>query len=269
MRRPRIPFLTSAAFLVFSTAVMAEPGPPQPDGSQGAAYTTGQIVMAKSPKVVLRDQPDEKATAIPCSLAGIWTHVAQVEGDWLKIDEGWLRTSEVVREDAVVEYFTAQLAHDETAFNYLARARGWLKRREYDKAQGDALVHRGILYSQRNEREKALADLNEALRLTPGDVFARCSRADCYIEMKEFNKAIQDAEEALRLDPKSDFAKTTLQYAQSAQRLAQLPEPEKKVNEGDGDDFREILDRLKSFRRKTPPRYSPPATSDDEAKKNE
>lgn len=56
---------------------------------------------------------------------------------WPGANQDWVRIADVLRDDAVVDYFTAQLSRGATAFAYRCRSRAWLRQNELDKAQAD------------------------------------------------------------------------------------------------------------------------------------
>ena len=58
------------------------------------------------------------------------------------------------------------------------------------------------LYARQGNHAKALADLNEAIRLDPKAPHAYLQRAGCYYNRRDFDRALADANEAIRLDPK-------------------------------------------------------------------
>ena len=54
---------------------------------------------------------------------------------------------------------------------------------------------------QEGEYDKAIADLNEAIRLDPEDAHAYSNRGKARLSANEYDKAIADCNEAIRLDP--------------------------------------------------------------------
>src|SRR5205823_5197343 len=69
--------------------------------------------------------------------------VLKVDGDRLFVGRGWIARSQVVPYDAAISYFTDQIRRAPTAESY---------------------QHRASAYGQRNEFDKAIDDLNEAIR---------------------------------------------------------------------------------------------------------
>src|SRR5690348_8831691 len=69
----------------------------EPDPSKAADECRGRRVLASSPQVVLREQPNDEAPASLTSVAGIWLDVTRSEGEWLDTDLGWLRAADAVR----------------------------------------------------------------------------------------------------------------------------------------------------------------------------
>lgn len=78
---------------------------------------------------------------------------------------------------------------------YMITYRGGYKEKEFGKAKLDKVL------------DKAIADLNEALRLNPKNAYAYSNRAQAYFMYKkdEMTQAIADYTEALRLNPDPSF----------------------------------------------------------------
>jgi len=62
---------------------------------------------------------------------------------------------------------------------------------------------RGQVFTFKNDLERALADLDQAIRLDPADPSAYTLRANVLANQKEYDRAIVDANKALQLDAKS------------------------------------------------------------------
>jgi tetratricopeptide (TPR) repeat protein len=65
-----------------------------------------------------------------------------------------------------------------------------------------ALNARGILWKQKGDYDRAIADYTAALALNPGYVFAYYNRANSHHEKRDFERAIDDYTQAIRINPK-------------------------------------------------------------------
>jgi tetratricopeptide (TPR) repeat protein len=73
-----------------------------------------------------------------------------------------------------------------------------------------------LAYEQHHDFDRAIADYDQALRLTPGDADAFCGRACAYAQKGDYDRAIQDYDQALRINPTyiKALANRRLAYAQ-------------------------------------------------------
>jgi tetratricopeptide (TPR) repeat protein len=76
-----------------------------------------------------------------------------------------------------------------------------------------ALSNRGFAYRRKGDLDRAIADLNEAIRLDPRLANAFSNRGYAYNGKKEYERAISDLNEAIRLDPKHSYAFTNRAWA--------------------------------------------------------
>jgi tetratricopeptide (TPR) repeat protein len=116
-------------------------------------------------------------------------------------------------DDAIREYDAALKTSPQYARAHYNRALALVDRKEYDKAiadlndairlrpTADAYYLRGKSYTFTKEREKAIADLTEALRLDARLPYANFRRATAYFDMGDFDKAIADYTIAIRINP--------------------------------------------------------------------
>ncbi len=99
--------------------------------------------------------------------------------------------------------------------DYIQRGAAWYDKNQYDKAIADlneairldptyaiAYNNRGVAWQHKKEYDKAIADLNEAIRLEPTYAIAYNNRGNAWRDKKNYDKAIADYNEAIRLDPK-------------------------------------------------------------------
>ena len=69
------------------------------------------------------------------------------------------------------------------------------------------------MYFFKGENERALADLNEAIRLDPDDLIAIYTRGELGYSMGDLDASIRDLSEVLRRDPKDVGALEKRAYA--------------------------------------------------------
>jgi tetratricopeptide (TPR) repeat protein len=178
----------------------------------------GRRVLAAAPGVLLREQPDEQAPVISVSPAGIWLDVKRSQGEWLEVDWGWLRAADAVREDQAVEHFTAELAKRESAFANIARSRGWLVKKEFDKAQADvsealrlepnnarAYFAHSRIAEEQGRPEDELSACERALGIDPRDPIVLATRAACRIGAGQYEQAISDLDAAIQSLPNDSY----------------------------------------------------------------
>jgi tetratricopeptide (TPR) repeat protein len=104
------------------------------------------------------------------------------------------------------------------AVAFYNRGLAYLDKDDYDRAIADlseairlkrdyaeAFNNRGIAYIRKGEYDRAIADLNEAIRLKPDHAKAFLNRGGAYFGKDDYDRAIADLSEAIRLKP--DYAK--------------------------------------------------------------
>ena len=97
--------------------------------------------------------------------------------------DAWVPADQVVPLDKAVAFFSDTIkANPRISFPYFMRAK--------------------VLLDVSNDPDKALADLNESIRLDPKNAASYRNRADAWSEKGDPDKAITDDSEAIRLDPK-------------------------------------------------------------------
>jgi tetratricopeptide (TPR) repeat protein len=95
-------------------------------------------------------------------------------------------------------------------------------RTESKKVRGIAYVSRGLAWRIKGDRQRAIADMGEAIRLNPNDALAYNNRAFVWRELGEVDNAIADLTEAIRINPtpRSDDGDTGFVNAYSNRGLA-------------------------------------------------
>ena len=71
-----------------------------------------------------------------------------------------------------------------------------------------AFIARGVAYYKKGQYDQAIKDLNEAIRLKPDFAVAFIARGLAYDQKGQYDRAIKDYDEAIRLDPKNAAAFT-------------------------------------------------------------
>jgi len=79
-------------------------------------------------------------------------------------------------------------------------------------------VDRGLAHAAKKEFEKAIADYDQAIRLSPRNAKAYYDRGLARVELKRFDQALADYDATIRLDPRFDEA-----YLSRAWLLASCP----------------------------------------------
>lgn len=74
------------------------------------------------------------------------------------------------------------------------------------KNRAEAYGNRALAYIMLKQYRKAIADLNQAIRLNPGDTLDYQNRGVAYYLLKQYRKAIADYNQAIRVDPRNAFA---------------------------------------------------------------
>ena len=149
--------------------------------------------------------------------------VERAEGGRLRIrDEdrgaqGWTAAADVVQVSEAEEYFSAEIRRDPgRAFPYLMRARSRALLDQTDRAVSDlnealrleperveALAHRAWLLMKKGNGASALADIDHAIRLDPAMPGQYLDRAAIHekFDKEKPDLALADVNQAIRLDP--------------------------------------------------------------------
>ena len=96
--------------------------------------------------------------------------------------KGSIPISQVVLFDMAIDFYTQEIASN------LGNSEAWRER--------------GIIWTQKKEYDKAIADFNETIRLAPNDVIAYFNRGTAWLVKEVYESAIADFNEAIRLNPK-------------------------------------------------------------------
>jgi Flp pilus assembly protein TadD len=178
------------------------------DGSQG---WVGRDVMSRS----VRFQPRAGGRVSSRSIVCVRT-VKQVNGDWLAVGDGWMRSGEVVPVEEAVDWFTTQIARRPTAFDYVSRAAARSDCGDNEGAASDcaealrisprfytAYYHRAAVRAEQGRFEEAVRDYDAALRLNPALAGAYLDRGAAKLELGNYPGSLADVNRALRLSPRN------------------------------------------------------------------
>jgi len=115
---------------------------------------------------------------------------------------------------------------------------------------------RGLTFTSKGERAKAIADYSEAIKNNPNYPHAISKRGQEYMENSDFDKAIADFEELIRISPDYNMAKDMLgnvymkrgmMHYQKQDCANAIPDFEKALQlKPDNPDIREILEMAKA-----------------------
>jgi tetratricopeptide (TPR) repeat protein len=131
------------------------------------------------------------------------------------------------RYDAAIEDFSAAIKLDPSwAWPYVARGHAHAKKGQLTQAFADqetalrieptatTYIGRAIDLIEAGDYDRAIADINEALRLDPKHLHAFIYRGDIFLKKREFTKAIEDYNRALEIGSASDD-KLSMDYART------------------------------------------------------
>ena len=147
--------------------------------------------------------------------------VYEVSGDWYSVRcteghtfEGWIHRRDVIAFENALEYYNTELANNPTAVLYAGRAAVWAAKGERDVAVSDLTDAirlnpssselfrlRGRVYRQERDYDRAIADFTKSIRLNPRSATPFVSRGIAYFEKGDYDRAIADYTEAMRLNP--------------------------------------------------------------------
>lgn len=184
-----------------------------------AAYEAGnQLVVAR---------PVEMKTITGSTFqltAGTPVTVRSVDDGKLKVASprvGWIDPSAVVPATDAEAFFSEQSEKGSNkAAALLARGKVRFNRAGLDYAKvkaafadldesirlaptGEAHTYRGFAYKRLGEKDKAIADFDEAIRLYPKEALAWRVRGATYASKAEYAKTLADYTESIRVDPEN------------------------------------------------------------------
>lgn len=89
-------------------------------------------------------------------------------------------------------------------------------RQEDPEVSTDAYFNRGLAYSRKGDRDRAMADYSEAIRLNPKNKMAIYNRGSGHLAKRDYDRAIADSSAGIRLDPTVPYGYGTRAVAHHA-----------------------------------------------------
>jgi tetratricopeptide (TPR) repeat protein len=191
--------------------------PPGTQARQPAASDwVGKAVVPRAPNFTLKHAQRGKPVSAPVEVY----HVTEVNGKSVLLATagitGWAPIDQVIGLEQADSFFANEIrAHSNEPFNHTMRAivalalHGDLDRalRDLNEAirlaprQADSFLIRAEVWRASGDVGKALADCDAVLRLDPTSAGALVIRASIWAANKEYDKAIADYSEVIRRDP--------------------------------------------------------------------
>lgn len=144
-----------------------------------------------------------------------------VNGNWYHFrgKHGWMKKDFVIPVEKAVTHFTTAVNESPEAKNYHHRGIAWRERGEYEKALKDidfaikindqeASYHnsRGTVYHRQEKYQQARENYDKALALKPNNIGFLNNRGIAYRELGDFENALKDFNEAIKLAPNYAYA---------------------------------------------------------------
>ncbi len=184
-----------------------------------SAYEPGdQLVVARSAEMKTITGASHQLTP------GTPVTVRAVEADKLKVASprvGWIDASAVIPAKDADAYFTEQMEKGQNkAAALLARGKVRFNRAGLDDAKVQAAIAdldesirlapsseartlRGFAFKRLGDKDKAIAEFTEAIRINPQEALAWRVRGATYASKAEYAKTLADYTESIRVDPEN------------------------------------------------------------------
>src|SRR5947207_1150477 len=184
-----------------------------------AAYEPGeQLIVAQPIKMkTIAGSTYELTPGTPVTVRG-------VEADKRKVAApraGWIDSAAVIAANDAETYFSEQIEKSpDKAAALLARGKVRFNRASLEDAKvkaaiadlnesirlapsSEAHTFRGFAFKRLGEKDKAIAEFDEAIRLNPNDALAWRVRGATYASKADYAKTLADYTESIRVDPEN------------------------------------------------------------------
>jgi tetratricopeptide (TPR) repeat protein len=199
-------------------------GASSPALSYCAEYEIGTKVFKKSKATVMIGTTIIDPKDVPFSAT-----VGAINGEWLWLEKGWVRKSDVMSTQEALEHYTEVIRLSPSkASSWGNRGMVRIEKGDFKNAIKDLTESirlrpnldqtynaRGCAWDELGEFEKAIRDLSEAVRLKPDEPLYYTNRGRTFRRMGDFGKAVSDYEFAIKLSAKYSHAYMNLAWLQA------------------------------------------------------
>ena len=130
--------------------------------------------------------------------------------------QGWLDREQALLPEDAVTFFTQRIRVDsKDALAFAHRGRAWQERGDLERALRDLneavrlspenpgwLRARGLVYDELKDYDRAIRDYTEAIRFAPGDALTHYRRGSARKAKQEYEHAVRDYNDAIRFEPR-------------------------------------------------------------------
>jgi tetratricopeptide (TPR) repeat protein len=149
----------------------------------------------------------------------VYTVLDQKDG-WLLVRhgsvQGWFDREQALLPEDAISFFTQRIRlNSKDALAFAHRGRAWQERGDLERALQDLneairlapynpawLRARGLVYEELKDHDRAIGDYTQAIRFAPGDAITYYRRGSARKAKKDYAQAIRDYGDAIRFDPR-------------------------------------------------------------------
>jgi tetratricopeptide (TPR) repeat protein len=205
---------------LLAAALIAALSAPNPALGDDAQSWVGERIVVKKAGVRIGHTDALGRQVYVAELTDVVYTVLDEMNDWLLVRhggaQGWLDREQALLPEDAVSFFTDRIRVDnKDALSFAHRGRARQERGDLERALRDLneavrlspnnpgwLRARGLVYHELKDSERALGDYTEALRLAPSDAITYYRRGIARKADKEYEQAIRDFSDAVRIDPR-------------------------------------------------------------------